>query len=96
MSDLLIVAQVVRRVVGETGKLKETLVAWWDPTRKKGERLTLYKKEWTIPGRDVKVTYSYRGGGCSGGVQAKTDEDAIKYVESEVVPMQTGKLRRVK
>lgn len=63
-------------------KVTETPIAWWEPTTTKGSRLVLYRRESSRFG----LTYSYRGDGASGGIQATSDSGAIALVESNVLP----------
>ena len=80
--------------VAVTVNLVKTPIASWES---KKDRLTLWKQEYSSKDdpRRNKVTYSYQGSGSSGGVRADNDKDAIKEVESEVLPRHP-KLKRVK
>ena len=71
-------------------KITQTPIAYWEPTTKRGSRLTLYRNESSRSG----TSYSYKGDGTSGQVRALTNREAIDYVESKIVPMQQGRLRR--
>ena len=67
-----------------TVKRVQVPIAWWDPTRKRGGRLVLYRNEWTKNGV-TEIRYAYQGDGASGDVAAHDDAEAIASVEREVV-----------
>lgn len=73
-----------------TVKVTQTPIAWWDPTTKKGGRLTVFRSVSSRSG----TSYSYRGDGASGSIRADSDAEAIEYVERHIVHMQSGKLKR--
>jgi hypothetical protein len=75
----------------ERVKVTQTPIAYWDPTTRKGGRLTVYRSDSSRTG----TSYSYRGDGTSGPIRASSDAEAIAYVARNVIPMQQGKLRRV-
>jgi hypothetical protein len=67
-----------------TVTVRETPIAWWVPARGNGKKLVLFRRESSRFG----TSYSYRGDGTSGNFERPSDEDAVRYVEEHVVPMQ--------